>query len=365
MTINFWEDISTRANGDDVVADWWNDIRTAGKGTVTDSITAHAGGGQGSAVTITTQFNRISTVANAADSVKLPAATLGKMVAVFNDGANAVAVFPATGEYIDALSVNASTSIIAGGIAQYVCVVSGKWKTIKLPADLTNVSGTLGLLNGGTNKAMTAINGGLVYSDADSMEVMAAGSAGQIPRSGGAGAPTWSTATYPATAGTSGNVLQSDGTNFVSASLSINSKVVSDSPNGHGSSSTKIRRYTNSTTTGTAITYADSSTLGASYTINETGIYSMFLVDFSSSGAVAIGLSVNASGAQLTTTITNTATLGSNRVGIYTDVTAANTALPYFFIQRFTAGDVVRVHDDGGPNTTNAAAAFVITKIGV
>jgi len=44
------------------------------------------------------------------------------------------------------------------------------------------------------------------------------GSAGQILQSGGAGSnPAYSTATYPATAGTAGNVLTSNGTNFVSS----------------------------------------------------------------------------------------------------------------------------------------------------
>jgi len=44
------------------------------------------------------------------------------------------------------------------------------------------------------------------------------GTSGQIFRSNGAGSsPTWSTATYPATAGTTGNVLTSDGTNWVAS----------------------------------------------------------------------------------------------------------------------------------------------------
>lgn len=50
------------------------------------------------------------------------------------------------------------------------------------------------------------------------MQSVGAGSSGQIIRSGGASAlPSWSTATYPATAGTSGKVLISDGSNIVSS----------------------------------------------------------------------------------------------------------------------------------------------------
>ena len=49
----------------------------------------------------------------------------------------------------------------------------------------------LAIASGGTNKALTLANGGIIWSDADSFEVSAAGTSGQILRSGGAGAPTW------------------------------------------------------------------------------------------------------------------------------------------------------------------------------
>ncbi len=83
--------------------------------------------------------------------------------------------------------------------------------------DLTNgVTGILPIANGGTNASLTLANGGVIYSTASAFGVSAAGSSGQVLRSAGAAAPTWSTATYPATAGTANNLLQSDGTNFVS-----------------------------------------------------------------------------------------------------------------------------------------------------
>lgn len=55
----------------------------------------------------------------------------------------------------------------------------------------TDVTGVLPLANGGTNKNMTAVNGGVVWTDADSQEVTAAGSSGQVLTSAGAAAPTW------------------------------------------------------------------------------------------------------------------------------------------------------------------------------
>lgn len=49
----------------------------------------------------------------------------------------------------------------------------------------------LPLTKGGTNKNMTAVNGGVVYTDADSQEVSAAGTSGQVLQSNGAAAPTF------------------------------------------------------------------------------------------------------------------------------------------------------------------------------
>lgn len=64
------------------------------------------------------------------------------------------------------------------------------------------------------------------------------GTAGQILQSGGGAAdPAYSTATYPSTAGTSGNVLTSDGTNFVSSA-----------PAASGFSSINIQTFTSSGT---------------------------------------------------------------------------------------------------------------------
>jgi hypothetical protein len=79
-------------------------------------------------------------------------------------------------------------------------------------------TGQLGLARGGTAASLTASNGGIVYSTASALAILAGtATAGQILRSGASTTPSWSTATFPATAGTSGNVLTSDGTNWTSA----------------------------------------------------------------------------------------------------------------------------------------------------
>jgi hypothetical protein len=71
---------------------------------------------------------------------------------------------------------------------------------------------------GGTGVATLTSHGVLLGAGTGNVAATAAGSAGQVLQSGGASAdPAYSTATYPATAGTSGNVLTSDGTNWTSS----------------------------------------------------------------------------------------------------------------------------------------------------
>lgn len=62
---------------------------------------------------------------------------------------------------------------------------------VSLTAD---VSGALPIANGGTNKALTLSAGGVPYFDADSFEVLNAGTAGFVLTSGGSSAPTWAAA---------------------------------------------------------------------------------------------------------------------------------------------------------------------------
>lgn len=61
-------------------------------------------------------------------------------------------------------------------------------------------TGQLGLTRGGTNASLTASNGGIVYSTAGALDILAGtATAGQILRSGSSSTPSWSTTTYPAT----------------------------------------------------------------------------------------------------------------------------------------------------------------------
>lgn len=87
------------------------------------------------------------------------------------------------------------TMVLPSGNAAGVMKNDGSGTLSFSPVSLTaDVDGILPLANGGTNKDMVADNGGVVWTDADSQEVLAAGTAGQILTSGGAATPTWATA---------------------------------------------------------------------------------------------------------------------------------------------------------------------------
>jgi len=93
-------------------------------------------------------------------------------------------------------------------------------KTFTLPNATSTIltdNAAVTLAQGGTGQSLVASNGGIFYSGSTSSLILAGtATAGQILRSGASTAPTWSTATYPSTAGTAGNQLISDGTNWVS-----------------------------------------------------------------------------------------------------------------------------------------------------
>lgn len=131
--------------------------------------------------------------------------------------------------------------------------------------------------------------------------------------------------------------------------------------NGYGSTNTKIRRFTNTAKNiGTAITYADSSTAGASFTINEDGVYSILFTDGATGSGGAAGISLNSS--ELTTNIYSiTAT---NRLAMSNWVASSSGGITVNSILNLSAGDIIRPHTDGvGTGNFTTSAAFRITKV--
>lgn len=130
-------------------------------------------------------------------------------------------------------------------------------------------------------------------------------------------------------------------------------KIRLNTGNGYGATNNKIRRFTNAVVnTGTGITYADSSTAGASFTCTEAGIYS-FVYSDCFSGAGNVGLSLNSS--QLTTAIQSITT--TDCLGIATTPAATQNAVVSVTLA-LAVGDVVRPHTDGTTESASPARVF-------
>jgi hypothetical protein len=89
---------------------------------------------------------------------------------------------------------------------------------LSLPA-ITDTLAGYSLLNGGTNAGLTASNGGIVWTNATQMQVLAGtATARQMLMSGATATPAWSTATWPTTTA-AGGLLTSATANTVTASV--------------------------------------------------------------------------------------------------------------------------------------------------
>lgn len=124
----------------------------------TNTITALAGGGQTGATALTTNWNRITTCATAADSVKLPLAAVGTEIYVTNVGAAYANVYPYVGDAIDALAANAAISVPVGATVRFLCTVAGTWNSsglsvmpAKFTTGTTTTTFTAGQLTGAAN----------------------------------------------------------------------------------------------------------------------------------------------------------------------------------------------------------------------
>lgn len=92
--------------------------------TVETGITASTTQTQGGGTPLTEQVNIVSTVANASDAVTLASLGVGEHQDVYNAGANAAKVFPASGYTIDGGSANASVTLTNAKRCRYTCVAA-------------------------------------------------------------------------------------------------------------------------------------------------------------------------------------------------------------------------------------------------
>jgi hypothetical protein len=107
-------------------------IPTGALSTVTDALTAHAGGGQANALLLPSRYNRVTTVASAADSVKLQPGVPGLVQTVRNDAVtNSMQVFGSGTDTINGVATGTGVAVAAGHEAQFVCYAApagvGAW----------------------------------------------------------------------------------------------------------------------------------------------------------------------------------------------------------------------------------------------
>ncbi len=93
-------------------------------------------------------------------------------------------------------------------------------------------TGQLSLTRGGTAASLTASNGGIVYSTATELAILAGtATAGQMLQSGSSTAPAWSTSTYPATNAVN-TLLYASSANVMAALATANNGVLVTSSGG-------------------------------------------------------------------------------------------------------------------------------------
>lgn len=101
-------------------------VVTALTRSTTAGITASTTQTQGQGA-LTTEINEVSTVANANDTVTLPSAVAGRKVWVFNNGANTLQIFPASGDNLGA-GVDTATTVTAGNNITFVAYNNTNWE---------------------------------------------------------------------------------------------------------------------------------------------------------------------------------------------------------------------------------------------
>lgn len=115
---------------------------------ISATITAFAGGGQGSATAITNTLNTITVVATDGDSVALPSAVAGLKVTISNaDAAQYADIFPASGDGIETVPVNSAIRIYPNERITFYAEDATTWRIISIVDTNTN-AGTVNAAGG-------------------------------------------------------------------------------------------------------------------------------------------------------------------------------------------------------------------------
>lgn len=152
--------------------------------------------------------------------------------------------------------------------------------------------------------------------------------------------------------------LAADGTPTflkVPKNAAVQSMVRLNTANGYGSTNTGVRRFTNVVTNqGSDITYADSATLGATFTINTSGVYTISYTDaFTAANDLAITRNA--------TVLTGLPSTLSEVLFEATIAGGAATRNGCSGSAYLAAGDVIRAQ--AGGTTSGSRQFFTITRV--
>lgn len=144
-----------------------------------------------------------------------------------SNGAGLLPTWQATGE-------PPSAALTAGNDTNVTLTLGGSPATALLQATSITAgwTGQLSLTRGGTNASLVASTGGIVYSGASALAILSGtATANQVLLSGSSAAPSWSTATYPATT-TINQLLYSSSANTIVGLATANNGVLITSAGG-------------------------------------------------------------------------------------------------------------------------------------
>lgn len=201
------------------------------------------------------------------------------------------------------------------------------------------LSSPVGLADGGTGGAMTAANGGIVFSTASGLDVTTVGTSGQVLKSNGAAVPTWTSAgSAPSTSRHCVKQVAGQGSG-ASAGVAYFTTVIEN--NG-----------------GTDITYAQSSSVGDTWTINTSGMWS---IEFSTYAGDGTEFSITRNSTHQTGSGSN-AVAYTERLAIQT-AGGTNYADSVSYVGYLTAGDVIRFQGSAAGLTTDAFTFACVQRL--
>lgn len=150
---------------------------------------------------------------------------------------------------------------------------------------------------------------------------------------------------------------------IIPGAFSADNAIIITNGNGHGSTNTMIRRFSNvqTNTADTAMTLTQSATDGDSITINVTGLYAMTYTDRRTAAALTeFGISNNSN--LLTTSI---AAVGNDSFRLISASSSGGAgAYSNCSTTRFlVVGDIVRAHTDGLADDTDTQVCFTIVRV--